>query len=245
MKIYLEKYNIEKRVEDELESLDKDEIEVLEKTGKINDSFYWGLNFFFGGVGGDLGLVIVLAIAVVFDTYHPHSLLYFLLAFLFLIIGEMILGIELYGIGQAYNEGLLKKGGILVTSVVTSIIGFILAYMGLGNVISKLKSGFVTTTITQQSVQSSIHQIGVGSLNAYGEAHIVIYTPSPTKIVSAEIVGKSIVSSFIIPNLLSPGNNDVTIHFGTITGLTPNATYTIKLTLGDGKTIETTVSYKP
>jgi len=174
------------------------------------------------------------------------------------IIGEILVGIGLYNTGNAYNDGLLKIGGILVAIIVTAFIGYILAYVSLGGILDKLKSGsFVPSpTYSQPGTQypgtqptfsqpSNIYQIGTGNLKANGEAYVAIYSPTPIQIVSAEIVGTSMISSSITPNLLSPGSNNVTINFGTITGLLPNNTYTIKLTLANGQTIDTIVAYQP
>jgi len=226
----------------------RDGFGILQSTGK---------NTGLGKTGATLllvGMILNIIGAILLLVFVGIAFL--VLGSIVVIIGEIFVGIGLYNTGNAYNEGLLETGGILVAIIITAFIGYILAYVSLGNIINRLKSGSMATstfpTYGQSTMQQpmtsqpgNIYQIGTGNLNAYGEAHIVIYTPSPIQIISAEIVGTSMISSSITPNLLSSGSNNVTINFGTITGLLPNNTYTIQLTLGNGQTIDTIVSYKP
>lgn len=174
---------------------------------------------------------------------------------LLVIIGEILVGIGLYNTGKSYNEDLLKIGGILVAIIITGFIGYILAYISLGSILDKFKSGSITPSVSpaygQPSMQpmtsqpSNIYQIGTGTLNSNGQAFITIYTPSPVQIISAELIGTSMIASSITPNFLYAGNNNITITFGQPIRLLPNNTYTIRLSLGNGQTIDTTVLYKP
>ncbi|ACB39388.1 DUF973 family protein [Pyrobaculum neutrophilum] len=52
------------------------------------------------------------------------------------IVGVVLLGIQLYKIGAHFNEGTLKAGGIVTAIPLISFIGLILAYVGLGNLLS-------------------------------------------------------------------------------------------------------------
>ena len=52
------------------------------------------------------------------------------------IISDVLIGIEFYKLGEIYNEGMTKIGGILV--IIIPFVGYILTYSGLGKIITKI-----------------------------------------------------------------------------------------------------------
>ncbi|MFP3226855.1 MAG: DUF973 family protein, partial [Sulfolobaceae archaeon] len=56
-------------------------------------------------------------------------------------IALILVGIGVYSLGSRYNDGLLKVGGILIATVIISLIGVILTIIGAGSVKNKLQSG--------------------------------------------------------------------------------------------------------
>ncbi len=220
---------------------------ILQSYGKNTSLGKTGATLLLAGaildlIGGILLLVIVGAFFIIIGA-------------IFAIIGEIFVGIGLYNTGSAYNVDLLKIGGILVAIIITAFIGYILAYISLGDIINKFRSGQLQSQgfpsyppINPQGIPgqpTNIYQIGTGSLKGDGTAYLTIYSPTTIQMVSAEIVNAQLMSSSISPPSLVPGNNNIRISFGQITSLTPNMTYTIRITLLNGQTIDTIVTYQP
>lgn len=97
-----------------------------------------------GDTGGTLylvGLILVLIGAV--TTIVGIGIIILLIGEIIAVIGGILLGVGVYKVGDAYNEGTTKIGGILaaIPFDLISFIGYILAYLGLGKIINMVSMG--------------------------------------------------------------------------------------------------------
>mgnify|MGYP001770670386 CR=1 FL=1 len=146
-------------------------------------------------------------------------------------IGVILLAIGFYNLGSAYNEGLVKWGGIL--SIILGFIGYILVYIGLGSVMRNMSSGSPQPYYTPQQpyAQAQVYQVGQGVLRPDGYASFTLYSPYQAKIVGGYIEGYGISATNFTPDVLSPGTNNVTAYFGNVGALQHGVTYVIVLTV--------------
>ena len=147
------------------------------------------------------------------------------------IIGVILLALGFYHLGDIYNDGLVKWGGIL--SIVLGFIGYIMVYVGLGNVMRNLSSGSPQPYSTPQQpyAQAQVYQVGQGVLRPDGYASFTLYSPYQAKIVGGYIEGYGISATNFTPDVLSPGTNNVTAYFGNVGALQHGVTYVVVLTL--------------
>ncbi|QGA54032.1 DUF973 family protein [Sulfolobus sp. E5-1-F] len=188
-----------------------------------------------------VGLIIVIIGALL--TIVIVGLPILVLGEIIALIGGILIGIGFYRVGEIYNEGLVKIGGILIAIPIDllNFIGFILVYVGLGRVRP-------SPMVTQQPLVPQVYQVGQGIIRNNGYAYITLYSSSPASVISAKIEGANIMSSAINPTVLQIGNNEVTIFFGNVQSLAPNTTYIITLTLNIGGNIiniSTAAVYQP
>jgi len=76
-----------------------------------------------------------------------------------LVVGYILLGIGVYKIGKAFTNSLTKVGGILISVLVLSVIGFILSYFGLKEVKPEMVikgEGIVERGITRIFIYSNV-----------------------------------------------------------------------------------------
>ena len=161
---------------------------------------------------------------------------------LIVLVGVILLAIGFYRLGRVYNSGLVTWGGIL--SVFLGFIGYTLVYIGLGDVVRSLSSGHPKSYYTpQQSYgQVQIYQVGQGVLRPDGYASFTLYSPYQATIVSGYIEGYAINAVNFAPNVLFPGNNNVTAYFGNVGALQRGVTYVIVLTVNvQGSTVSVRV----
>nr|WP_256202732.1 DUF973 family protein [Sulfuracidifex tepidarius] len=151
-------------------------------------------------------------------------------------VGYVLFGIGLYSVGSQYNNGLTKIGGILVATLILGFIGLIMVYVGLGEV----QKNVGTYGYTPQSGQSQLYQVGVGTLKD-GVATFTVYSSQQLMIYSASLLGTQYYTNSVTPNTLNPGNNNVMVNFGNVSGLTQGP-YTIRLTLSNGQNLDVKVN---
>ncbi|QXJ31985.1 DUF973 family protein [Saccharolobus shibatae] len=188
-----------------------------------------------------VGLIIIIIGALL--TFVLIGVPILILGEIIALIGGILIGIGFYRVGEIYNEGLVKIGGILIIIPIDilNFIGFILAYVGLGRVRP-------LPTPTQQPSVPQVYQVGQGTIRNNGYAYVTLYSSTPATIISAKIEGANIMSSAINPTVLQIGNNEVTIFFGNVQSLAPNTTYIITLTINIGGNIiniSTAAVYQP
>lgn len=103
-----------------------------------------------GGLTGSVGVLVVLVgilIVIVGALLSPVVGLLLIMAGLVVIVaGYIFIGIGFFEVGSSYNSGILEAGGILaaIPLLITSFIGLILCYVGLGEVerrLMELKAG--------------------------------------------------------------------------------------------------------
>ncbi|ACP37377.1 Protein of unknown function DUF973 [Sulfolobus islandicus M.14.25] len=188
-----------------------------------------------------VGLIIIIIGALLTIVLIGFPIL--ILGEIIALIGGILIGIGFYKVGEIYNEGLVKIGGILIVIPIDLInfVGFILAYVGLGKVRP-------LPTVAQQPLVPQVYQVGQGTIRNNGYAYITLYSSTPASIISAKIEGANIMSSAVNPTVLQIGNNEVTIFFGNVQSLAPNTTYIITLTINIGGNIiniSTSAVYQP
>ncbi|MCH4816321.1 MAG: DUF973 family protein [Saccharolobus sp.] len=188
-----------------------------------------------------VGLIIIIIGALL--TFVLIGVPILILGEIIALIGGILIGIGFYRVGELYNEGLVKIGGILIIIPIDilNFVGFILAYVGLGRVRP-------LPTPTQQPSVPQVYQVGQGTIRNDGYAYVTLYSSTPANIISAKIEGANIMSSAINPTVLQIGNNEVAIFFGNIQSLAPNTTYIITLTINIGGNIiniSTAAVYQP
>ncbi|AKA74574.1 DUF973 family protein [Saccharolobus solfataricus] len=197
-----------------------------------------------------VGLIIILIGALL--TFILVGIPILILGDILLLIGGVLIGLGFYRVGEVYNEGTVKIGGILVLvgSIIAdllSFIGFLLIYIGLGKIKPQQTLGMQQPYVSQPMVPQ-VYQIGQGVIRSNGYAYISLYSSAPANIISAKIEGTNIISTTITPITLQTGNNEVTIFFGNVQSLAPNTTYIITLTINIGGNIiniSTVASYQP
>ncbi|MUN29771.1 DUF973 family protein [Sulfuracidifex metallicus] len=212
------------------------------------------LSNFINSVGiGSTGLTLVL-IGLILELLGAILLLVLVgIAFISIgalaeLIGFILFGIGIYRIGSTFNNGLTKIGGILIATLILGFIGLIMSYIGLGEVERNLRSSVGQFPASQGMMPLSslqVYQIGIGTLNGNGIATFVLYSSQQALISSAQIMGTQYLTSSISPNSLSVGNNNVSANFGMISGLNSGSTYTMRITLSTGQTVDVNLIYRP
>ncbi|MFP3260355.1 MAG: DUF973 family protein [Sulfolobus sp.] len=197
-----------------------------------------------GGVTGTtlwiIGLVLLLLIII-----PPIAIIGAIL----IIIGYILIGLAIRRVGQIYNVGNIRNGGILIAigSIIpfAAFIGFILTYLGLGKLLNMMGMGgqpmggtYMWTPTTPYPMQGTmptqqlpIYQTGQGYIyNNNGTAVVQLYSTQPAQLLSARIEGTTYTTSNFNPNYLQPNTTtQVTINFGPLM-LTVGQTYRIIIT---------------
>ncbi|AHC52479.1 hypothetical protein SUSAZ_04920 [Sulfolobus acidocaldarius SUSAZ] len=182
---------------------------------------------------GKVGTIIMIIGAVVYVL--PVNLF----GDVIFVIGQIILGISLYRIGETFNEGSLKNAGILVALpfLITQVIGYALSYIGVNRVIRELNSPKKTVKVSS---------LGSGIIRGNGIITLSLYSDGDIYITQAQIVGKNYVSTSITPNNLKQGFNNITIDFNNMSlNLISNTLYTVRLLLANGDSIDIQVTAQP
>lgn len=141
-------------------------------------------------------------------------------------IALILVGIGIYSLGSRYNEGLLKVGGILIATLVISLIGVILSIIGAGSVKNKLQSGQLQPfsqmytqpayaqpqyqPYPQQPSQPSQSQ---GTIYSNGVAVLQVNFYQQGKVLYAVLDDYRLNSINVNPQFLSPGVNNITVYF--------------------------------
>lgn len=164
------------------------------------------------------------------------------------LIAGIFIGLAIYNLGKFYQVDLMWIGGILVMIPVINFVGWILTYISVDEVFRKLGVSVVpqVSPIPQPSILS-VYQVGQGTLSSSGLARFTLNSSSQIQIVSASIDNTTIIvgSQAITPNLLSPGNNQVTIQFPPLVGFIAGNTYAITLVFNNGQSIKVYLVYQP
>ena len=192
-----------------------------------------------GGVTGTTLWIIGLVLSIIIP----------LIGAILIIIGLILIGLAIRRVGQIYNVGNIRDGGILI--VIGSIlplagfVGFILTYLGLGKLLNMMGMGgqpmggiYMGTPTTPYPMQGTmptqqlpIYQTGQGYIyNNNGTAVVQLYSTQPAQLLSARIEGTLYTTSNFNPNYLQPNTTtQVTINFGPLM-LTVGQTYRIIIT---------------
>ncbi len=170
------------------------------------------------------------------------------------LVGMVLLGITFYNLGKSYSSSTLSLGGILMAIPigVIQLIGEIITYVELGNLVNNLQWKETSSQFQQTPQQfppppqgqQGFYQVGTGVIRGDGTAIITIYSPYSVSVSYAELVNLGITTTSITPTFLSQGNNVITINFSGVANLSPGATYTVRIHLVNGQTIDSIVAYQ-
>lgn len=167
-----------------------------------------------------------------------------IIGIILIFVGQILLGIGIYRIGEIYNNSLTKIGGILVAIPlidITAFIGMIMTYVGVG----QIQREFGMRPPLPPSSQIPSQQTGSGVLRGNGTADLNIYLQTQEQVVSAQILGTNYLTGLIVPNMLQPGFNNLTVNFNVPLNLMPNSIYVIRLNLASGRTLDVNVTFQP
>jgi hypothetical protein len=98
-----------------------------------------------GGWAGVAGVWLIIAAVIVAlvgaATFMFGGFIAVDLSFIIAVVGFILIGVGLFEVGSHYNDALLEAGGILtaIPLVITSFIGLIISYVGLGEVERRLR----------------------------------------------------------------------------------------------------------
>lgn len=170
---------------------------------------------------------------------------------LLIFVAQVLIGVALYNIGNSYNSSLMSIGGIV--EIFLSFIGWILIYISIDEVINRFRGmpAQSPTTFGTPSYPSgptymppAIYQVGTAYLKPNGELKVTLYSNvAGISIISATIEAFSITTTNISPSVLNQGNNQITILFPTVTGLSIGGNYTVALSLSNGQVVRVTAFY--
>ena len=131
-----------------------------------------------------------------------------------LIIGFILIGLAIRRVGQIYNVGDIRNGGILIAiGSIVPFAGFILTYLGLGKLLNMMGMGgqpmggtYMGTPTTPYPMQGTmptqrlpIYQTGQGYIyNNNGTAVVQLYSTQPAQLLSARIGGQHTLHQTLI-----------------------------------------------
>ena len=173
------------------------------------------------------------------------------LAILLELVAGILIGLAVYNLGKFYNSDLIWISGILIMIPVINFIGWILLYVGIDEVISKIRGGIISIQPAYQPYSPqqtvTVYQTGSGQLTEDGKAIFSLYSAVQIQILGARIDNTTIAvgPDKITPQILTPGNNVVTIQFPPLAGLgfIKQNVYSITLTLANGQSIKVFVTF--
>ena len=193
-----------------------------------------------GGVSGTtLWIVgVVLSLIPILD----------IIGIILIIIGVILIGLAIRRVGQIYNVGNIRNGGILIAigSIVpfAAFVGYILTYLGLGKLLNMMTMGsqpvmgspmapYPQSPMTgyMPTQQLPVYQTGQGYIyNNNGMAIVQLYSTQQVQLLSARIEGTTYTTTSFNPNYLQPNSTtQVSINFGPLM-LTVGQTYRIVIT---------------
>ena len=191
--------------------------------------FYRGKGYF--NVGNAVIGAILVLIGFIFYVFIP------VIGVIIGIIGFIFMKSSLDSIGNKYNEKLVNSGAILSIIPIISIIGTLIAALGLTKVINKAKSNqmLITRQLSPVNVSQLIQQVGLGVIKENGEIFLTLYSQIQGIIVSVKIEGSPYSSTLSIP--LQIGNNNIVINLGTTLNLVKSSIYKITLSVSTSSSI--------
>lgn len=180
---------------------------------------------------GEIGaiLAVVGGVLSLFTTF---------IGFVLTFSGIAIVGTATFDIGDYYHNGLAKVGGIMIIIPIINVVGFLLAYLGFGNIIKNVRQGGAPTSLPESMAPNT------GTLKG-NVAYVYVYSNSTAKILSALLEDVQVYAMSITPGILNPGNNYLMITFPQpLPNLTPGSYYRIRLNLDNNSYVEVIVIYQ-
>ena len=128
---------------------------------------------------------------------------FMIVSVIFGISGTLLLGLGFRKLGEVYKNSIIKRGAILITSVILSYFGYIITYVG----VRKLKPLNVQQTSSAQPLQleqNVVRILGYGILRGDGSVRLNLVANLPCTIVSAKIDNLSYTPKVIVNRNLRP-----------------------------------------
>jgi hypothetical protein len=195
-------------------------------------------------------LLVALGIAISFSTGSTLSgiavatiLVYVIDGVIFVlgIIANVLVGIAFYKVGSVYRSSTVEVGGVLIATSILAFIGFILTYIGLGEVIRRVKGGISVTQSWSNpptNIPIAIYQTQpYGTISPNGILTFQVYSTAPATLLSATIEGLNFSTSTFNPQFVPANQNtNVMAYFNTLP-ITQGAMYRIVVTASVNGTI--------
>ena len=205
------------------------------------------------------GLIAISGIFVISRILAGLGVIIIILAVLLELVAGILIGLAVYNLGRFYKSDMMWISGILIIIPGLSFIGWILLYVSIDEVVNKIRGGIMPVQPPyQQPYQPyspqptpqqfiSVYQTGSGQLTEDGKAVFSLYSSAQIQILGASIDNTTIAvgPDKISPQILTSGNNVVTIQFPSLTGLgfIKQNIYTITLSLANGQSIKVYVTF--
>lgn len=161
--------------------------------------------------------------------------------FVLAIIANILVGIAFYKVGSVYRSSTVEVGGILIATSILAFIGFILTYIGLGEVVRRVKGGMSVTQSWSNpptNIPIAIYQTQpYGIITPNGILTFQVYSTASATLLSATIEGLNFSTNMFNPQFVPANQNtNVTAYFNPLP-ITQGAMYRIVITASVNGTI--------
>ena len=157
------------------------------------------------------------------------------------IIANILVGIAFYKLGSVYSSSTVKVGGVLIATTILAFIGFILTYIGLGEVIRRVKGGMSVTQSWSNpltNIPIAIYQTQpYGTISPNGILTFQVYSTAPATLLSATIEGLNFSTSTFNPQFVPANQNTNVMAYFNPLPITQGAMYRIVITASVNGTI--------
>jgi len=195
-------------------------------------------------------LLVAIGIGISFSTGSTSSgmavatiLIYVMDGVIFVlgIIANILVGIAFYKVGSVYRSSTVEVGGVLIATSILAFIGFILTYVGLGEVIRKVKGGYSVTQSWSNpptNIPIAIYQTQpYGTISPNGILTFQVYSTAPATLLSATIEGLNFSTSTFNPQFVPANQNTNVMAYFNPLPITQGAMYRIVITASVNGTI--------
>jgi len=195
-------------------------------------------------------LLVAIGIGISFSTGSTLSgmavttiLIYVMDGVIFVlgIIANILVGIAFYKLGSVYRSSTVEVGGVLIATSILAFIGFILTYVGLGEVIRRVKGGISVTQSWSNpptNIPIAIYQTQpYGTISPNGILTFQVYSTAPATLLSATIEGLNFSTSTFNPQFVPANQNTNVMAYFNPLPITQGAMYRIVITASVNGTI--------
>lgn len=157
------------------------------------------------------------------------------------IVANILIGIGFYNVGNLYKSTSTKVGGILIAIPLIPFIGFILTYIGMGEIIRKVRSGVsLMQGLSPQPVNAPIviyQSQPSGTISPNGVLTFQVYSNVLAQLLSATIEGLNVSTSSFNPQIIQPNQPVNVVAYFNPLPITQGVMYRVIVTASAGGTI--------